>query len=389
MSKQSRSKASKYKSSNSKSARANAARSKTSRPQPKNNKRRPPQQRGHARATSSTAWTLEAEILPGLADFALQETKNLGISAIQTSDTQLKFETQVATLVKLMPKLRTITAIYRMLEFSISRPKALLGNAEFNVLTDAITDIRRQAEFTTFRIDAAGKDSTVFQRLIHQLETALKLPHSDADGDLLLRVRPSKSRDGWQVLIRTTPRPLSARDWRVCNMAGGLNACVAAVMLELASIKHHHRVLNAMCGSGTLLIEQALKHHPRELWGVDINAEAITCTQQNIAAARIKGVRLEQADATNLSCEDACVDVAVSDLPWGDAIGSITANRHLYPAFLAEMDRVITRRGKLVILTHDVKRTEKELAASAWRVASVNKVFHGGHYPRIYVLRRN
>jgi 23S rRNA G2445 N2-methylase RlmL len=279
-----------------------------------------------------------------------------------------------------------VTALHRVLEFSISRPKALLGNAEFKLLTDAIAEVRQHATFASFRIDAAGKDSTVFQRLISQLETALNLSHDDADGDLLLRVRPNKVRDGWQVLIRTTPRPLSARDWRVCNMAGGLNACVAAVMLELADINPHERVLNAMCGSGTLLIEQALKHRPKDLWGVDINPEAVACAQQNVVAASVQGVQLEHADATALACEDACVDVALSDLPWGDAVGSITNNRHLYPAFLQEMARVVRPNGRLIIITHDLKRIEQSLATSLWQPRNVVRVFHGGHYPRIYDL---
>lgn len=324
--------------------------------------------------------------MPGLADFALQELTNLSISAIQTSDTQVQVETQASILANLMPKLKMVTALHRVLEFPISRPKALLGNAEFKVLTDAITEVKHQTIFTNFRIDAAGKDSTVFQRLIQRLEIHLNLPYDDADGDLLLRVRPNRARDGWQVLIRTTPRPLSARAWRICNIAGGLNACVAAAMLELARITPRERVLNAMCGSGTLLIEQALKRHPKDLWGVDINPEAILCAQQNVTAAGVKGVRLEQADATNLTCEDACVDVALSDLPWGDAVGSAADNRHLYPAFLAEMARVVRHNGRLIIITHDIKRFERSLAASSWQSRNVIRVFHGGHYPRIYDL---
>ena len=35
--------------------------------------------------------------------------------------------------------------------------------------------------------------------------------------------------EGWEVLVRLTPRPLTARPWRVCNWPGALNAVVAGI----------------------------------------------------------------------------------------------------------------------------------------------------------------
>ena len=35
------------------------------------------------------------------------------------------------------------------------------------------------------------------------------------DGQLLIRLRPETDGPGWEVLARTTPRPLSARPWRL------------------------------------------------------------------------------------------------------------------------------------------------------------------------------
>ena len=329
-------------------------------------------------------------MLPGLAPFALAEFRHKNIDATQISDTDISL-----SCVSLPHDLRTVTALYSRLEFTIPRPKALLGNTEFQVLIKGIDRVRGQNTFGSFRVDAAGSDSPVFQRLIGALEKQLSLPHDPEDGDLLLRIRPSPNKrahqDGWQVLVRTTPRPLSARAWRMCNLPGGLNACVAAAMLEVANVRPFERLLNAMCGSGTLLIEQANKQRIKESWGVDINEDALACAQQNLHAAKpniTQPIRLEQADVTALACEDACVDVVVCDPPWGDALGSVTNNRDLYPRFLTEMARVITPHGRLIMITHDIKRFERDLAASPWQKTAEVKVFHGGHYPRIYRLER-
>ena len=321
-------------------------------------------------------------MLPGLAPFALTELRHKNIDAKQVSDTDISLSCTTVP-----HDLRTVTALYSRLEFAIPRPKALLGNAELQVLSKGIEQVRQQNTFGSFRIDAAGSDSPVFQRLVNALEKQLELPHDPEDGDLLLRVRPNRQADGWQVLIRTTPRPLSARAWRVCNLPGGLNACVAAALVDLAKARPFERMMNAMCGSGTLLIEQANKQHLKNLWGVDNSETALACAQQNLQAAK-QNVRLEQADVTALPYEDACVDVVVCDPPWGDALGSIAANRDLYPRFLAEMARVISPTGRLILITHDMKRFERDIAASPWHKVGDFRVFHGGHYPRVYWLER-
>lgn len=349
-----------------------------------------PKHKRHPNKPKLTPWTLEAEVLPGLAPFALAELRQKNIDAKQTSDTDISLS--CATVPH---DLRTVTALYSQLEFAIPRPKALLGNAEIQVLSQGIERVRKQNTFGSFRIDAAGSDSPVFQRLISALEKQLELPHDPADGDLLLRIRPSADKtagkDGWQVLVRTTPRPLSARAWRVCNLPGGLNACVAAALLEVANVRPFERMMNAMCGSGTLLIEQTHKQRVKDLWGVDISEAALACARENLQAAKQHSqqpIRLEQADVTALPYEDACVDVVVCDPPWGDALGSIDSNRDLYPHFLAEMARVITPRGRLIMITHDIRRFERDLATSPWQKTAEVRVFHGGHYPRVYRLER-
>ena len=335
-------------------------------------------------------WTLNAEVLPGLVPFALAELRHKNIDAKQVSDTDISL-----TCASLPPDLRTVTALYSRLEFAIPRPKALLGNVAFQQLMKGIDRVRTQQTspqaFGSFRLDAAGKDSPVFQRLASALESQLELPHDPEDGDLLLRVRPNADKDGWQVLVRTTPRPLSARAWRVCNLPGGLNACVAAAMLDVANVRPFERMLNAMCGSGTLLLEQASKQRVKDLWGVDISEEALACARENLQAAKAQlkqQVRLEHADVTTLPYPDACVDVVVCDPPWGDALGSIETNRDLYPRFLQEMARVITPAGRLIMITHDVRRFERDIAASPWQKTAEVRVFHGGHYPRVYRLER-
>jgi tRNA (guanine6-N2)-methyltransferase len=325
---------------------------------------------------------IEIEFLPGLESFLQAELKMFGVQQIQTYNKELlRFDFKGD--VKKLFSLRRAVAVYRVLEFPVPRPKALLGDEHLRRLIQAIEEVRAlhvTNAFTSFRFSAAGSDSAVFQRLKDVLSSRLNLLYDAEDGNFLLVVRPCAN--GWEVALRLTPRPLSARSWRVCNMEGGLNATLAVVMNDVANVKASDRYLNVMCGSGTLLIEQA---KAATLVGVDLSQKALECARQNLTASGVKA-ELQGADAVRLPFPDKSFEVVTADLPWGEAVGSHAENAKLYPVFLEETWRVTTSLGRLVVLTHDLTLFDKVLAASAWKLVSQQRVFHGGHRPGLYLL---
>jgi tRNA (guanine6-N2)-methyltransferase len=332
------------------------------------------------------ASTLELEFLPGLESFVQAELQNHGTyKTRQHNKETLRFN--YAGDVKNLFSLRRAVALYQVLIFPIPRPKALLGDEHLRRLIQSVELTRalnQSNAFTSFRFSAAGSDSSVFQKLAETLSQRLQLPYDTNEGNLLLVVRPAE--EGWEVAIRLTPRPLSARPWRTCNLEGGLNATLAVVMNDVAAVKPTDRYLNAMCGSGTLLIEQALAKATTRLVGCDISKRALECALQNIKAAKVAGIELLEADATRLPFAEDSFEIVTADVPWGDAVGTHEGNAKLYPAFLQEINRITTNHARFVVLTHEIKLFEKILAASQWRIKSQHRVFHGGHYPTIYLL---
>ena len=329
-------------------------------------------------------------MLPGLEPFTLAELKELkGVQQVKQEPGAVAFRF-VGDAAKLSG-LKTATAVYQVLSFAVPRPKALLGHEHLARLSKEITELAARETFKGFRLSAAGDDSAVFVRLGEQLAKTTGLAQ-DAEGGLLVRVRrsptaPETRQGGWEVLLRLTPRPLSARAWRVCNLPGGLNAALAAVMVGLADIKPSERVFNPMCGSGTLLIEAGLSETPGELAGCDQNPAALACSTQNVVAAGLDA-NLFEADATDTGLADGSVNVILSDPPWGDAVGTHQDNAALYPALLAECTRVAAPGARLLLLTHEVRLLERLLEKSVWELGTHFKVFHGGHYPRVYLLKR-
>ena len=132
--------------------------------------------------------------------------------------------------------LRSVVAVYGVQYFAIPRPKGLLGNQQFGELSGAISAVIELAPpgaYATLRLSAAGEDSSVLTRLKEQIAQRFGLAVAADEGDLLIRLRRARGGDGWETLVRLTPRPLATRAWRVCNWPGALNASLAYAMIAL------------------------------------------------------------------------------------------------------------------------------------------------------------
>jgi 23S rRNA G2445 N2-methylase RlmL len=291
-------------------------------------------------------------------------------------------------------QLRCVTSIYAVRRFAIPRPRALLGDEHLRAVLATIEMVRWLHPAGTFRtlfLSAAGAESSVLQRFKHELCTRLGLMPGGEDGDLLIRLRPAPDRDGWEVLVRLTPRPLATRLWRVCNREGALSGPVAYAMAVLSKPRDNDRVLNVGCGSGSLIIERLFAGPAARVVGCDTDSEALACAQQNLAAAGFSNrVELYDWDACSLPLPSASIDVVLADLPFGHLVGSHATNLTLYPALLAEAARVTRPGGRAVLISHEVRLMERLLAElPGWCVEQQLRVNLRGLYPRIFVLRRS
>jgi tRNA (guanine6-N2)-methyltransferase len=343
---------------------------------------------------------LELSTLPGLADVALAELRaRFGAgSALQRHPPRLlgAASRQEAIALALprpslqaLHELRTVSAVQRVLRYPVPRPKALLGDALLRRVRADLAAIVAGAPtpFHALRLEAAGRDSDVMQRLAQALAAGVGLPVDPEAGDLVVRVRPDG--EGWALLIRTTPRPLSARPWRVCDRPGGLNAALAAALVRLAIPAAGGRAVNPFAGSGTLAIELALVDARARVEGFDLDPAAVACAERNAAAAGVAArATFAVGDATRWPHADASVAFVLADPPWGDAVGARSRNRSLYPAFLAEAARVLTPGGRLGWVTHEVDLARSVVDPRLWRLRHERRVWHGGHHPLVQVLER-
>jgi len=344
----------------------------------------------------SANYECEADVLEGLEDFAYDELSARLGQRVRFGEPErpgtlrFSYSGDLAALLAL----RSVVAVYLVEYFDIPRPKALLGNQQIGQLSatiDAAIKLAPTGAFSSLRLSAAGEDSAVLTRLKNELAQRFGLTVASEEGDLLLRLRRAARDDGWEVLVRLTPRPLATRAWRVCNFPGSLNATLAHAIAVLTEPERDDVLLNIACGSGTLLIERLALGHVRQAIGCDTDPAALDCARRNLAAAGYAGkVRLEQWDAGAMLLPDASVSVIVGDLPFGQLISTHRQNEELYPRVLAEAARVARPGATMALLTHEVRLLERIAArfTAQWEVLGVLRVRSGGMTPAVTLYHR-
>ena len=342
--------------------------------------------------TQQAPFVVEIEVTEGLERLARSEVigrLNVRASALSEGRGWLRF-----TLPGLQPitQLRLAESAFRVETFTVPRPKALLGDQHFRRLKDAISAVaaRFSTPASSFSLAAAGSDSSVMLRLRESISGSTGLTDAGDEGDLQIRLLRAREVDGWDVLLRLTPRPLSARSWRVCSFPGALNATVASAMAQLTLPRPTGTFVNLMSGSGTILLERRLLAPAAVAVGIEYEHERIACAVKNSGAAKLIGeVRWLLADVRAIPLPAGCVQAIAADLPFGQRVGYHEENVRLYPQVLEEAGRIAAPGARFVALTHEVQLTERLLRAQHnWRTVQVLPINLRGLHPRIYVLER-
>ena len=353
--------------------------------------RRPPRP-----AAPEPSYAIEADVLEGLeriAEAELRERFGERVrfeAAARPGALRFSYAGELADLLTL----RSVVAVYGVQYFAIPRPKGLLGNQQFGDLSralSAVIELAPPGAYATLRLSAAGQDSAVLTRLKEQIAQRFGLAVAADEGDLLIRLRRASGGDGWETLVRLTPRPLATRAWRVCNWPGALNASLAYAMIALTEPAPEDVVLNVACGSGTLLVERLLVGRAQRAIGCDTDAAALDCARANLRAAGLdRAAQLEGWDAGALPLDDATVSIICADLPFGQLVGSHRENQEFYPRVFAEAARVAQPGARMVLLTHEVRLLERtaERFAQQWRLLDLLRVRSGGMTPAVALLRR-
>jgi SAM-dependent methyltransferase len=190
--------------------------------------------------------------------------------------------------------------------------------------------------------------------------------------------------------IRITPPSVRARTYRKEERQGSLRPTIAAAMAILSNPNPDDKLIDPMCGSGTLLIERGFLAPYTSLYGYDIDPNATRLAIANITNTEIKNIEIKTEDATNLPVENANFNCLICNLPFGKTYGDRNTNLELYYRCLKEWSRVIKLGGRAILLTSDTEsfqQAQKKLS-SFWKIQKILRFKVLGIWANCFVLCR-
>lgn len=332
------------------------------------------------------------EVLDGCAHAAAREAGALGEVRIH-GRTELHLRTGDLAALR---GLRTVVAASVRIAADGHRPRVLLETSvmqRVRALLEELARIRPRRRFSAVRLAAAGADTPDMQRIAAAVAEAAGVSIDQDNGDLLVRVRRAGTKadpTGWELLLRTTPRPLATRAWRTVDYPGAVNATIAATCLDLLQVGEEDSLLDMTCGSGTFLIEQLLRGAPRRIVGIDIDAAAIDAAQQHQRAARRKG-RIDWivGDAVTEPLTGTFTRI-ITNPPWGMLHGDHETNQELLADLMDRAAVVAAPGARLGVLTHEIRRMHAVIEEEdlPWRQVAEHRFFQKGHHPRLFLFER-
>lgn len=292
-------------------------------------------------------------------------------------------------------ELKTAQEAFRVLPFEVTRPRGLLEPLKLREIVTAISLIIKNGKgvrMQSFRVGAAGADSKDLKRFRETISAETKLREDEESGELLIRLRRSKiHREGWDVLLRLTGKPLHVRNWRKSDYRGALDPTIARAMVELLSAKANYVVIDPMCGSGTLLIEQIEMLKPAAAIGVEIEKSALTAAKSNTTGVRGAGaITFIRGNGCMLPFADNSADAMLVNPPWGEAIKSKVKIEELYSTLVKESARILKKRGRLCIIVQrsdDLQRALETVGGFAL-IESLSVLQRKGFHPTIFLAEK-
>jgi len=209
---------------------------------------------------------------------------------------------------------------------------------------------------------------------------------NDSEGALwTLRARSDAA--GRALLVpRLDPDPRFS--YRVSQVPAASHPTIAAALARVAGVQADEVVWDPFVGSGLELVERARLGEVRELWGSDIDAQALVAARANLAAAGCTAPLLQLVQTSALELAPPGVSLIITNPPMGRRLARDGSLGPLLESFVRHAATVLRPAGRLVWLSPLGKRTERVAHECGLHVRSDAEVDLGGFSAVLQVLTR-
>ncbi len=227
------------------------------------------------------------------------------------------------------------------------------------------------------------------RKLIAALARALPGQNNPSAYDTELRVDCRMDRADlywklWNVEDRRYP-------WRQRTVSASLHPATASCLARYAmkfEKRERPRVLDPFCGCGSLLFAREALGPCRVLVGVDKSGSAVESARMNARAGKSKASFVTK-DILRFEAREG-FDLVLSNLPFGNRVGSHEDNTRLYDRFVRRLSELLSPGGTAVLYTMEYRLLKSCLdRAKGLTLREQKRTEAGGLLPWIFVVDRD
>ncbi len=186
--------------------------------------------------------------------------------------------------------------------------------------------------------------------------------------------------DGGELHVELSPRALDDPrfGYRVRDVPAASHPALAAALVRVAGVRDDDVVWDPFMGSGVELVERARAGRYARLVGSDTDPRALDAARANFAAADLRRIRIDRADAVLHAPPNTTL--IVTNPPMGRRLVRDGTLGILLDRFIDHASVVLSRGGRLVWLSPLGTRTS-ERARARGLTATLEEVVDMGGFP--------
>lgn len=321
------------------------------------------------------------------------EVKKIGGEDIQVSDGRVDFSGDERVLVRANMCLSTAERVAIVLAQFRAKTFEELFQGVKNVAIEQYVGKFDKFPIKGFSLNSKLSSVPACQKIIkkamvERMKSVYKIGFFQ-ETDNLYQFRFSIMKDNVTFTLDTTGDGLHKRGYRRFSNAAPIKETLAAGIVDLARVRDRDIICDPFCGSGTLLIESAIKALgippclnreftamswdiiPKEIWdeereklregikkdvsfrayGYDIDPEAVRLTKENAEKAGVgEYITVECRDIKDFSCPDD-VTCIICNPPYGERLMEQEEAREIYKVMGEKMRPLDDRR--MFVITPD------------------------------------
>lgn len=212
----------------------------------------------------------------------------------------------------------------------------------------------------------------------------------DNPGNYVSELRVVCKKETCSLYIRPCDLPDGRFSYRKqtlpASIKPALAACLCRYALSFVSAERV-RALDPFCGSGTLLIELDKTGRAAALLGVDVAQNAVLAARKNSSAAHVKA-QYVQKDCTRFAAREP-FDLILSNLPFGNRVGTHESNETLYRAFVSRLPELLKNDGVALLYTMEFRLLASLIEKNRALVLKHTRVAEaGGLHPHVLIVTK-